>query len=297
MQKRQPTCKKTRFVQIPAPHFMKPTFALPSPETGTDYQIYVAAPREKPAKASWPALLLMDGDNQFSAAVTAYRKLRRAGRIPPLLLVGVGYGAGYGKPTNKRGRDYTPTAHPDEPGSGAADVFLKFLTGTLWRELGRRYPLRQDVRGIGGHSLGSLLALHALWRRPVFFTHYLVSAPSIWWDNRSILKIAARRRARHAALRGNLFLSAGEKDSESMLGDLALLEQQLTAKPFRGLRVTSCLFPHLDHYNVLPDAFRAGLIDLFGDGSSGLGSSSSVRLKKRKGKSAKKTQAASARLR
>jgi uncharacterized protein len=258
---------------------MKPAFTLHSTETGTDYLIYVAAPHAKRDRAPLPAVLFLDGDNQFSAAVAAYRQLRRAGRsrIPPLLLVGLGYGAGYGKPANKRGRDYTPTAHSDEPGSGGADAFLKFLIRSLWPELSRRYPLRQDIRGIGGHSLGSLLALHALWRRPVFFTHYLVSAPSIWWDHRSILKIAARRRARSAALPANLFLSAGEQDSESTLADLVRLEQQLAAKPFRGLRVTSRRFPHRDHYNVLPDAFRAGLIDLFGNGSSRLRSSSQVR--------------------
>lgn len=243
---------------------MKPTFTLPSPETGTDYFIFIVPPRRRARNSRWPVMIFLDGDDQFSTAVTAYRKLRRAGRIPPLLLVGVGYGAGYGKPANRRGRDYTPTAHSLEPSSGGADDFLRFITRTLWPELQRRYPVHETVRGIGGHSLGSLFVLHALWRRPAFFSHHLASAPSIWWDDRSILKIAARRRARSAALRGNLFLSAGAKDSESMLVDLARLEHQLALKPFRGLRVTSRRFPHGDHYNVLPDAFRAGLIDLFG---------------------------------
>lgn len=243
---------------------MKPTFILPSSETGTDYFLFVARPRGKTRKTRWPVMLFMDGDNQFSTAVTAYRRLRRAGRISPLLLVGVGYGASYGKAANKRGRDYTPTAHPDEPGSGGADAFRRFIHRTLWPELQRRYPLHDKLRGIGGHSLGSLLVLDALWQRPAFFTHYLASAPSIWWDHGSILKIAARRHTRSATLRGNLFLSAGEDDSESMLGDLTRLERQLAAKPFRGLRVTSRRFAQRDHYNVLPDAFRAGLIDLFG---------------------------------
>src|SRR4051812_37866511 len=243
--------------------FMKPSFSLHSPETGTDYVIYVAEPREKPGKVPPIAMLFMDGDNQFEAAVAAERKLRRSHRLPPMLLVGVGYGAGYGKPSNKRGRDYTPTAHSDEPESGDADPFLRFLRGTLWKELARRYPLHPKIRGIGGHSLGSLLVLHALWRRPLFFTHYLASAPSIWWADRSILKIAARRRARQAALPAKLFLSVGERDSTSMRDDLALLEQQLAAKPFRGLRVTSQRFPRRDHYNVIGDAFRAGLSNLF----------------------------------
>src|SRR5690349_12330197 len=145
---------------------MKPAFTLRSSETKTEYLIYVAAPKKSPRAKRTPlvTVLFMDGDNQFSTAVKAYRKLRVAKKIPELLLVGVGYGASYGKPANKRGRDYTPTTNRLEPGSGGADAFLKFLRRTLRLELARRYPIRKDVRGIAGHSLGSLLVLHALFR-------------------------------------------------------------------------------------------------------------------------------------
>jgi predicted alpha/beta superfamily hydrolase len=242
---------------------MKPTFTLHSPETKTDYVIFVAPPREK-TEGPWTTVLFMDGDNQFSAAVAAYRRVRAKRKVPPLLLVGIGYGASYGKAANKRGRDYTPTAHSDEPTSGGADLFLKFLRRTFWPELARRYPVREDIRGIAGHSLGSLLVLHALFRQPPFFTHHLASAPSIWWDNRSLLQITARRRTHNPALAAELFLCAGERDSESMAGDLVLFEQQLATRKFRGLRVTSVRFPRRNHYDVLPDAFGSGLIALFG---------------------------------
>jgi predicted alpha/beta superfamily hydrolase len=69
----------------------------------------------------------MDGDDQFASAVAAYRELRATVAVPPLLLVGVGYGASYMKPANKRMRNYTPTAMAGEPGAGAADGFLRFL--------------------------------------------------------------------------------------------------------------------------------------------------------------------------
>jgi predicted alpha/beta superfamily hydrolase len=242
----------------------KPTFILPSRHTGTDYFIYVAAPGAGAGRGPWPAALFLDGDDQFRPAVAAYRALRRAKRIPPLLLIGVGYGASYTKPANRRGRDYTPTPHHYEPTSGGADAFLKFLTDELWPELSRRHRVREDIRGIGGHSLSSLFVLHALFRTPVFFTQHLASAPSIWWDDRSILRLAAKRRARRATLAAKLFLGLGTKDTESMAADLRLFEQQLAARPFRGLRVTSEKFPGRDHYNSLPVAFRAGLVVLFG---------------------------------
>jgi predicted alpha/beta superfamily hydrolase len=244
---------------------MKPAFKLDSPETGTKYWIFVSAPDARKTPGPWPVVLFMDGDNQFKFAVEAYRALRKAKQVPPLLLVGVGYGASYGQDTNKRGRDYTPTNHSFEPSSGGAKPFRQFLTETLWPELKRRYPVNaRGPRGIAGYSLGSLLVLDALFQTKPFFTHYLAGSPSVWWDDRDILKQAKRLRARQTTLRASVFLSVGEKDSESMTGDLALLEAQLAKKPFKGLDRTSRRFAGRDHFNALPDTFHAGLATLFG---------------------------------
>lgn len=243
---------------------MSPAFALPSSETGTRYSIYAHAPDAASGPGPFPAVLFMDADDQFAPAIAAYRSLRDEQRLPPLVLIGVGYGASYTKPGNRRGRDYTPVAHSDEPSSGGADAFLAFLTTTLWPELARRYPIDPKRRGIAGHSLGSLLVLHALFQAQPFFTHHLASAPSIWWAERAILAQAQRLRAAQASLPAKLFLAVGENDTASMTGDLTLLEQQLAAPSFDDLVVTSRRFAGRNHYNVLPDALRTGLSALFG---------------------------------
>ena len=243
---------------------MKLGFKLASSETGTTYWIYVHAPDARRERGPWPCVLFMDGDDQFKYAVKAYQMLRSKGQVPALLLVGVGYGASYSREANKRGRDYTPTHNAFEPSSGGAKRFLKFLTSSLWTELKTRYPIHSRRRGIAGYSLGSLLVLHALFQAKPFFTHYLAGSPSVWWDDRDILRQGKALRSRHAKLRARLFLSVGEKDSESMTGDLALLEAQLAKHPFHGLDITSCRFAGRDHFNALPDAFRLGLAALFG---------------------------------
>lgn len=244
---------------------MKPAFKLHSPETGTDYHIYLhEIDSDRATPEPRPVLAFLDGDDQFAAATAAYDQLRAAGRVDPLWLVGVGYGASYSRPANRRGRDYTPVPHGDEPTSGGGDAFLRFLEHTLWPELGRRRPVATDARGIGGHSLGSLLVLHALFQPQPFFTHHLASAPSIWWAERAILGQVAALRSRQATLPGQLFLGVGDGDTASMTGDLTLLERQLAERPFEGLQVTTKRIGERDHYNVLPDAFAAGLQTLFG---------------------------------
>ncbi len=238
-------------------------FSLPSPQTGTVYRITVAPPAAPAQSEPVPAILFLDGDDQFRFAVSAYQAARDAGEVPALLLVGVGYGASYTKPANKRLRDYTPTTMGTEPESGGADAFLAFLSDTLWPEIARRHHLRDDVRGLGGHSLGSLLVVHALFQRRPFFNRALASAPSLWWDDRAALGPVKKLAQSGTALPAKVFLSSGEDDTPSMLGDLALLEQQLAAHPFPELEVISRRFPQRDHFNVLPDAFRTGLRALF----------------------------------
>ena len=91
----------------------QPDFILHSPQTGTDYRIFIETPDAK--QGPWPAIAFMDGDDQFRFARKAYRVLQASEKTAPLLLVGVGYGASYTKPGNRRLRDYTPTALATEP--------------------------------------------------------------------------------------------------------------------------------------------------------------------------------------
>ncbi len=116
---------------------------------------------------------------------------------------------------------------------------------------------------IAGHSLGSLLVVHALLQRKPFFNRLLASAPSLWWNDRAALCHAQTLQRTGVALPAKLFLSVGEEDSASMTGDLTLFEDQLAALPFPQLEVISLRHPHFNHFNVLPEAFRAGLAALF----------------------------------
>ena len=250
------------------------TFSINSPQTGTDYRIFVEAPETADEPGPWPALLFMDGDDIFKFAITAYSELRASNAVPPLLLVGVGYGAipmlfgdwttfTFTKSVNRRLRDYTATHMQTEPESGGAHAFVAFLADTLLPELAQRHPVRSAACGLAGHSLGALAVIHALFQAKPVFTRFLASSPSLWWDDRSPLKPIATRRENSPKLSAKLYLSVGSDDAPEMTGDFTLLEQQLTTNPFDGLELTIRRFPQRDHYNVIVEALREGMLKLF----------------------------------
>lgn len=235
---------------------------------GTRYAIYVDLPpravREK-AK-TWITVLCLDGDDQFAEMCKARTRVAKEHPgLPPLLLVGVGYGASYGKPGNRRARDYTPVPIPEATEAGGADAFLGFLTGTVWSELARRYPVDPEIRGIAGYSLGGLFALHALFKREPFFNRVLAASPSIWWGERAVLTALAAIQADGLPVPAKLFFSVGLKDSHSMTGDLELLENQLASRALQGLEVSCERFPGRTHFNAMSVSFQAGLAKLFGN--------------------------------
>lgn len=243
----------------------RPTQAQPAFTSrlgSTEYRIYVEAFGD--GAAPRPAVLLMDGDFSFEPAAEAARELFGRGLIPPVVVAAVGYGAGFGQPGNRRGRDYTPVPAPEAPDGGGADAFLAHLRGSLWDELGRRHPLERARSVLAGHSLGSLLVLHALFQPEPFFGGFLAGAPSLWWADREFLGRVERFRERTAALPARLFLGAGVDETPSMIGDLKLFEELLARRPFAGLEVESVRFPGRNHYDVLPDLFRAGFRSLLG---------------------------------
>ena len=141
----------------------------------------------------FPVLYVLDGDEYAQAAAAAVATLSASGRIPEMLVVGIGGG--------DRGLDYTPALRrttqppPGATAHGGADSFLRALRDEIVPLVERRHRA-SAMRVVAGHSLGGLLAMHAVAAGPPLFRGYLTMEPSLWWDGRivvdSVLAVLAR---------------------------------------------------------------------------------------------------------
>ncbi len=146
------------------------------------------------AGGDYPVLYLQDAQSLFSAgpygdwrADETVDSLVAAGVFPGLIMVGVDNGPArwdeYGPWPNTHMADWVDLswARPTEGGEGGA--YVDFLVGTLKPEIDRRYRTRPgpEDTGIGGSSMGGLIALYAGVTRPDVFSRVLAMSSAVWF--------------------------------------------------------------------------------------------------------------------
>jgi predicted alpha/beta superfamily hydrolase len=180
----------------------------------------------------YPVLYLNDGQNLFDAA-TAFAGVHwQAGesaarliaeeKIQPLIIVGIDN-------TRNRAREYIPYRSRDprvfNPKGKSYPDFLRREVMPLIEE---RYPVLKgpENTGLGGSSLGGLIALYTQLAAPGVFGRVLIESPSLFVANRKILEESRRFRtwpARTYLGMGTREVGQPEKD-ERMVGDVRELE-------------------------------------------------------------------------
>ncbi len=171
---------------VTVPH--SESFVLRPRAGGAAYRIDVGLPLSygrEPGRR-YPVVYGLDADVGFTASVAIARFLARAGELPEVIAVGIGYGGDLEDWGRRRVADLTPVAVDDHPGSGQAARFLDFIEGEVIPAIERRYRTAPD-RTLIGYSLGGLFGTYALFHRPGIFQRYVLGSPSYEWGHRVAL--------------------------------------------------------------------------------------------------------------
>jgi uncharacterized protein len=108
-------------------------------------------------------------------------------QIPPMVLVGIANPRG----EEARMRDLTPTFSSARKAGGEAKNLFRFICDEVIPYVEERHRAA-PFRILAGHSLGGLFALHVLREHPETFNAIIANSPSLWWDERVLLKETTR---------------------------------------------------------------------------------------------------------
>jgi predicted alpha/beta superfamily hydrolase len=261
----------TASAQAPAPGAVQPApgYVLPDTETwelrgadGYPYQIFVSKPKGPPPPRGYPVLYVLDGNAMFAGFAETRRIQSMADAdVSKSMIVGIGYQTELPY-ANRRLLDFTggPAPQPWRDAfaklpNGGWDKFLDFLTIALRGEVARRYRIDPDRQALFGHSLGGLLALHALFTRPAAFHAIIAASPSLFWHQQEMLQ---EEHAFTAALQAGkiepvprLMVVCGELEETALeRWDAEAFAQRMAALSGFGLRTRSEVYAGEGHLTV-----------------------------------------------
>lgn len=161
--------------------------------TGRNYRIFVSRPASEAPPEGFPVVYILDGNSVFGTAAEAARI--QASALGPMVIVGIGYPVDTPFSAADRFLDFTPPtdpaflpAHFGKLITGGQERFLDYIAQELRPEIERRYKINTGKQTLMGHSAGGHFVLFAMFTRPAMFQKYVAGSPSIWWNNRSLLK-------------------------------------------------------------------------------------------------------------
>jgi predicted alpha/beta superfamily hydrolase len=253
-------------------------YDLKSKINGQTYRIMVSMPFMADPAAAYPALYILDGNWFFNTTADAITLQAPPGTVAPAIVVGVGY------PTDdreevvrRRAFDMTPSASRDPANAGSnggADAFLRVLEEEIKPFIRTRYRVDDARQIIWGHSLGGLIALRSLFRNPTAFSTYIISSPSIWWNDKEVLQdeegFAKRVKAGDLRLRVLVLSAANEQyrgddpklraaDTARMVNNASELAARLSALRPANMFVERTILDDEGHLSDVPASLSRAL--------------------------------------
>jgi len=237
---------------------------------GEKYIIQVGLPiGYSPSKKSYPVLYVLDGDKSFGMTKEIADWLMWSNEIKDIIVIGISYGKGTDIWWEKRARDYTHsndtvTAKGWFKSTGGADNFLKFMKNELFPAINKNYRTNKDSVTIMGISFGGMLSSYVLFTQPEMFNGYIIIAPPLSWNYKSIFELETEYFRNHKELNKTVYMAYGTLDDKDLIiNPTDEFIKNIQTRNYEGLKLTSRIFEGETHISVYPTALTNGLKTIF----------------------------------
>lgn len=237
------------------------TSTLHSAILNEDRRVIIHLPRNYALNVTdkYAVMYVLDGTSQDQHTADKITVLSDAGLVPDAIVVGIPNTRG------NRERDQTPPymrTNVDDANSplGGGDRFLAFIEQELIPFIDSNYRT-SGYKTLTGNSRGGLLVLYSLFEKPSLFQARFCYSTPVWrFDDMMIKKMVEFLRS-PAHVNGFLFMSAGAKENEGIVGGLARMTDALNKNKKKQMKWATYSTPHAVHTNNVRISTSRGLVE------------------------------------
>ena len=148
------------------------------------------------------------------------------------------------------------------PQSGGGPKFLKFIKDELIPYVEAKYRTTKSGRTLMGSSLGGLFTLYALFHETGTFDRYVLTSPSLGWDNEILYTYEKEYAAKNKQLPVKLFIGVGGLEGGGP-DELQKFIAQLKSRNYEGLELETRVIEGIGHSGSKAEGYTRGLQAVF----------------------------------
>jgi predicted alpha/beta superfamily hydrolase len=226
---------------------------------GQEYDLYVNLPRGyQDSSKTFPVIFVLDGQWDFPLTQAIFGEQYYDGFVPAAIMVGITWGGVNPNYDSLRARDFTPTNTKQLSQSGGAPKFLRFIKQELVPYIDSKYRTTKSGRTLIGSSFGGLFTLYALFHETALFDRYVLTSPSLGWDNELLFAYEKEYAAKNTQLPVRLFMGVGGLEAGSTPGFQKFVAQ-LKLRNYKGLELDTKVLEGIGHSGSKAEGYTRGL--------------------------------------
>jgi predicted alpha/beta superfamily hydrolase len=228
---------------------------------GEEYDLYIKLPGDiNDTTKSFPVIYVLDGQWDFSLVQAIHGCLYYDGYLPGVIIVSITWGGKNPNIDAKRARDFTPTGVKAVKNSGGGEKFLEFIKKELIPLIDSKYRTKRDDRTLMGSSYAGLFTLYALFNESELFTRYVLTSPSVYWDNGVLYDYEKKFAEKKINNPIKLAMAMGDKE------DIRLYQKMvdhLRNRNYENVSISSLILENTGHSGTKAEGYTRGLQFVF----------------------------------
>jgi uncharacterized protein len=252
------SCSQADKIQL-APEVASNNWTVYSTAIQDSFVISVQLPEEyvKDKSVKYPTVYMLDANFHFPILAATVKQYEKAGMLPPIILVGIGYKS-FQLMDSLRNRDYLyPAALPSDEinAVGGGQKFNDFISNQLIPYIDSSYKTNKTNRSLLGHSFGGYFTLYALLNQTennkTVFTNFAAASPSLWYSKFYLNQLANKLKNRGITDTLNVFATVGglENTEWDIIPGTKLSESFVNAN-LKAVKFQHKVYSNLGHMDV-----------------------------------------------